>query len=60
MPAPRRRSISFWLFAAGATNAYAQIVVRDTVAGDVYEIVNQSSVLFPTVADTKAFLTCDQ
>jgi hypothetical protein len=51
---------SYWLFAAGATTASTQIVVRDTIAGDLYEIVNPSGLLFQTVADTKAFLTCDE
>jgi hypothetical protein len=50
--------VSFWLFAAGATNADTVITVRDTLADEIYTIHNPSGVLFQTVADTKSFQTC--
>jgi len=51
---------SFWLFAAGATNAETVITVRDTVADQVRTITNPSGQLFMPVANTAAFLTCDE
>ncbi|HEX2465182.1 MAG TPA: LamG domain-containing protein [Thermoanaerobaculia bacterium] len=50
--------VSFWLFAAGATNAETSITVRDTLADEVTTIHNASGSLFQTVADTSAFKTC--
>jgi hypothetical protein len=50
---------SYWLFAAGATNAETEILVRDTVAEETVRIFNPRSILFETVADTRAFETCD-
>jgi concanavalin A-like lectin/glucanase superfamily protein len=52
-------SHSFWLFAAGATTAETQILVRDTVAEETVQIYNPRNVLFESVADTQAFRTCD-
>jgi hypothetical protein len=51
-------SHAVWLFAAGATTADTQIVVRDTVSGAIYTIHNFSGDLFRTVANTQAFKTC--
>ena len=53
-------SHSFWLFAAGATSAETEILVRDSVAEETYFIYNPSNVLFESLADTQAFLTCDE
>jgi hypothetical protein len=50
--------VSFWLFAAGATNAQTDITVRDTLSGEVQPIHNPSGVLFQAVANTNAFKTC--
>ena len=50
--------VSFWLFAAGATNADTTITVRDTLSDEIRTIHNPSGVLFQTVADTQAFKTC--
>lgn len=50
---------SFWLFAAGATNAETEILVRDTVAEKTVLIHNPPQVRFETVANTQAFVTCD-
>jgi hypothetical protein len=50
---------SFWLFAAGATNAETEIVVRDTVAEQTRLIYNPPRILFETVANASAFRTCD-
>ena len=50
---------SFWLFAAGATNAETEILVRDTMAEETYRIHNPANVLFEPLADTSAFETCD-
>ncbi len=49
---------SFWLFAAGATNAEVEITVRDTETGEMVVIDNPSGRLFETFADTRAFLGC--
>ena len=51
---------SFWLFAAGATNAETTITVRDTHSGTTRVIFNPSGQLFPPVANTLAFQTCEQ
>ena len=53
-------SNSFWLFAAGATNAEATITVRDSHTGLVRTITNPSGLRFQTYANTQAFLTCAQ
>ena len=50
--------VSFWLFAAGATNAEAEIVVRDTQTGLTRTILNPSGQLFVTYANNRAFETC--
>jgi hypothetical protein len=50
--------VAFWLFVAGATNAEAEITVRDTVTGLTRTIFNPSGQLFQTVADVQAFQTC--
>lgn len=50
--------VSFWLFAAGATNAETDITVRDTLSGEAQSIHNPSGLLFQTVANTNAFKTC--
>ena len=50
--------VSFWLFAAGATNAQTEIIVRDTLTGQIRTITNPSGQLFQTVANTEAFETC--
>ncbi len=50
--------VSFWLFAAGATNAQTEITVRDTLTGQTRTINNPSGQLFQTVANTEAFETC--
>jgi hypothetical protein len=52
-------SHAFWLFAAGATTAETEILVRDTEAEEIYRIFNPRNLLFETVADTQAFLTCE-
>jgi hypothetical protein len=49
---------SFWLFAAGATNAFTLIEVRDSHTGRRQEIFNPSGQLFQPVADTQAFRSC--
>jgi hypothetical protein len=49
---------SFWLFAAGATNAETTITVRDTHSGITRTIFNPSGQLFQPVANTQAFQTC--
>jgi hypothetical protein len=51
-------SEAFWLFTAGATTAETEVLVRDTVSGEVYRIFNPRGVLFEAVADTGAFHTC--
>jgi hypothetical protein len=51
---------SFWLFAAGATNAETTITVRDTHTGITRTIFNPSGLLFQPVANTQAFQTCAQ
>jgi hypothetical protein len=51
---------SFWLFAAGATDAETTITARDTHSGLVRTITNQSGQLFLPYANTQAFLTCAQ
>lgn len=51
---------SFWLFAAGATNAETTIIVRDTQSGISRVIFNPSGQLFAPVANTAAFQTCAQ
>jgi hypothetical protein len=49
---------SFWLFAAGATNAETEILVRDTTTGSTRRIHNPRAHLFETVANTQAFQAC--
>jgi hypothetical protein len=50
--------VSYWLFAAGATNAETEITVRDSVTGLTRTIINPAGQLFQTVADVEAFETC--
>ena len=38
--------VSFWLFAAGATNAQTEITVRDTQSGQIRTITNPAGQLF--------------
>ncbi len=49
---------SFWLFVAGATDAEAEILVRDTQTGEVIRVYDPREQVFETVADTSAFSTC--
>ncbi len=50
---------SFWVFAAGATNAETVILIRDTWTGQVYRIDNPRGGDFFFPPDTQAFKTCD-
>ena len=50
---------SFWVFAAGATNAETVIVIRDSWTGQVYRIENPRGQDFFFAPDTQAFQTCD-
>ena len=50
---------SFWVFAAGATNAETLILIRDTWTGQVYRIYNPRGVDFFFAPDTQAFNACD-
>ena len=49
---------SFWVFAAGATNAETVILIRDTWTGQVYRIDNPRGQDFFFPPDTQAFKTC--
>ena len=49
---------SFWVFAAGATNAETVILIRDTWSGQVYRIDNARGQDFFFPPDTQAFKTC--
>ena len=49
---------SFWVFAAGATNAETVILIRDTWMGQVYRIDNPRGQDFFFPPDTQAFKTC--
>ena len=52
---------SFWLFAAGATNAETTITVRDTHSWHhANDIQSRAARLFVPVANTQAFQTCAQ
>ena len=50
---------SFWVFAAGATNAETVIVIRDTWTDQVYRIESPRGANFFFAPDTQAFKTCD-
>jgi hypothetical protein len=50
--------VSFWVFAAGATDAETLITVRDSFSGEIYSIYNPPHHVFSAVADTLAFKTC--
>jgi hypothetical protein len=50
--------LAFWVFAAGATNAATDIVVRDSLSEEIYTIQNPSGFVFHTVANPQAFKTC--
>ena len=49
---------AFWLFAAGATTAETEVLVRDSVTGLEQRLFNPRNQLFRTVANTRAFSTC--
>ncbi len=50
---------SFWVFAAGATNAETVILIRYTWTDQVYRIDNPRGVDVFFAPDTQAFKTCD-
>ena len=50
---------SFWVFAAGLTNLRVEMVVTDTVSGEVRTYTNPLQTPFQPILDTRAFRTCD-
>ena len=50
---------TFWVFAAGATNAEAEVEVLDTWTGQKHRVYNPRGRVFSTAAGTDAFATCD-
>jgi hypothetical protein len=50
--------VAYWLFVAGATNARAEITVRDTQTNLVRTIENPAGQLFLPYANNFAFETC--
>jgi hypothetical protein len=50
---------SFWVFAAGLTDVEVDLVVTDTVTGQVRVYRNPQKTRFLPIQDTAAFKTCD-
>ena len=54
-----RLDIPSWVFAAGLTDVEVDLVVEDTLTGDIQEYHNDQKTRFQPIQDTTAFSTCD-
>ncbi len=49
---------NYWVFAAGLTDVGVELIVEDTLSGQIQTYTNQLGTTFQTVTDTAAFNTC--